>query len=215
MKNILKWLLPALLLVGVITGASVLYNKFSKEYSGGNLVENTVTHPAETTVATTAPDTSQSTTAAIPENTGTSEAQKNTMPAPDFTVLDYDGNEVRLSDYRGKPVVLNFWATWCYYCTLEMPDFDKAAMAYPEVQFLMVNATDGERETVEIAEQYVEKEGYKFDVFFDTRSEAVYAYYVTAFPTTYFIDNDGNLVAQGNGMLDYETIEKGIKMITE
>ena len=68
---------------------------------------------------------------------------------------------------------------------------------------------------VEIAKQYVEEEGYQFDVFFDTQSEAVYTYYVTAFPTTYFIDSDGNLVAQGNGMLDYATIEKGIKMITE
>lgn len=211
MKNILKWLLPALLLVGIIIGASVLYNEFSKDYRGENLIENTVTQSTEATVEATAP----SSTEAVTVSEKNTEAQENTMAAPDFTVIDYDGNEVRLSDYKGKPVVLNFWATWCYYCTLEMPDFDKAAKAYPEVQFLMVNATDGVRETVEIAKQYVEEEGYQFDVFFDTQSEAVYAYYVTAFPTTYFIDSDGNLTAQGSGMLDYETIEKGINMITE
>lgn len=210
MKSVLKWLLPALLLAGVIIGASVLYNKFGEDYSGVNLSENTMTQAAGPT-----PSDTSVTTAADEKTTGTSETQENAMEAPDFTVLDYEGKEVRLSDYKGKPVVLNFWATWCYYCTLEMPDFDKAAKDYPEVQFLMVNATDGERETVEIAKQYVEEEGYQFDVFFDTQSEAVYTYYVTAFPTTYFIDSDGNLVAQGNGMLDYATIEKGIKMITE
>lgn len=214
MKNVLKWLLPALLLAVIIISASVLYNKFSEDYGGGNLIENTETKAAETTVETVAPDTTAEKTVSEAQ-TEASEEQETVLSAPDFTVLDYEGNEVKLSDYRGKPVVLNFWATWCYYCTLEMPDFDEAAKTYPEVQFLMVNATDGVRETMESAKQYVEEEGYQFDVFFDTQSEAVYAYYVTAFPTTYFIDSNGNLVAHGSGMLNYETIEKGIKMITD
>ncbi len=144
-----------------------------------------------------------------------SSSAHNTIPAPDFTVLDQNGNEVNLSSFKGKPIILNFWATWCFYCKEEMPDFERASREYPEVQFLMVNVTDGERETVETAKTYVENNKFTFDVFFDTRLEAVNAYYVTAFPTTYFINADGNIVTRGNGMLDYNTLLKGIKLITE
>lgn len=147
------------------------------------------------------------------ENLGSTEEAQ--LAAPDFTVLDSEGNEVQLSDYVGKPIVLNFWATWCYYCKEEMPDFDKAYEAYPEVQFLMVNATDGVQETMASAKEYVEQEGFQFDVFFDTNFDAVNAYQVSGFPATFFIDENGNLVTYGRGMLDFETLEKGIQMITE
>ena len=139
--------------------------------------------------------------------------KEDTYAAPDFTVLNYEGEEVRLSDYRGKPVVLNFWATWCGYCKKEMPDFNTACEKYPDVQFLMVNVADGERETVATAKAYVEQEQYTFPVFFDTRLEAVNNYGVTGFPTTFFIDAAGNLVTYGSGMLDLETVEKGIALI--
>lgn len=139
----------------------------------------------------------------------------STVAAPDFTVLDEDGNEVRLSDYRGKPVVLNFWATWCGYCKMEMPDFDTAYAKYPDVQFLMVNVTDGVNETVEKAKAYVETEGFSFDIFFDVKMEAVGRYGVTGYPTTFFIDKDGNAVAMQSGMLKLDILEKGIAMITK
>lgn len=85
----------------------------------------------------------------------------------------------------------------------------------PEVQFLMVNATDGVQETMESAQEYIQQEGFQFDVFYDTQLEAVNAYYVTGFPATYFIDAQGNLVTRSRGMLDYDTLVKGIGMITE
>ncbi len=135
--------------------------------------------------------------------------------APDFTVLDYEGHPVKLSDYRGRPVVLNFWATWCGYCKMEMPDFDWAYAEYPDVQFLMVNVTDGKQETVTTAKAYVEEEGYTFPVFFDTKLEAVNAYGVSAFPTTFFIDAAGQLVTYRQGMLDRDTLKTGIGMIRE
>lgn len=147
------------------------------------------------------------------ENLGSTEEAQ--LAAPDFTVLDSEGNEVQLSDYVGKPIVLNFWATWCYYCKEEMPDFDRAYEKYPDVQFLMVNATDGIQETMASAKEYVEQEGFQFDVFFDTNFDAVNAYQVSGFPATFFIDENGNLVTYGRGMLDFETLEKGIQMITE
>lgn len=138
---------------------------------------------------------------------------EDSVGAPDFEVVDWNGNKVKLSDFAGKPVVLNFWATWCHYCKVEMPDFDKAYENYPNVQFLMVNATDGIQETMEKAKAYVEKEGYKFDVFFDTKLEAVNKYRVSGFPATFFIDANGKIVARGNGALDYESLIKGIEMI--
>ena len=110
--------------------------------------------------------------------------------------------------------MLNFWATWCYYCKSEMADFNRAYANNPEVQFLMVNATDGKRETVASAKKYIEQNGFDFDVFFDVNGDAMDTYGITSFPTTYFIDKDGNLIARGVGMLDYETLEKGIDMIT-
>ena len=189
MKNKVKWIIIAVLLVGIISGAAVLYYTLSNDYSGNNLMQNSEAQDQT--------------------------ARENEYAAPDFTVLDADGNEVQLSDYRGKPVVLNFWATWCYYCKEEMPDFDKAYEKYPDVQFLMVNATDGVQETMESAQEYIQQEGFQFDVFYDTQLEAVNAYYVTGFPATYFIDAQGNLVTRSRGMLDYDTLVKGIGMITE
>ncbi|MBR5867854.1 MAG: TlpA family protein disulfide reductase [Clostridia bacterium] len=135
--------------------------------------------------------------------------------APDFTVYDGNGNPVKLSDFRGKPVVINFWASWCYYCKEEMPDFEDAAKTYPQVQFLMVNATDGIRETKKRAKAYVAEEGFTFPVVYDTKRDAVKSYRVTSFPTTYFIGADGTVVTGAGGMLDRATLEIGIGMILE
>ena len=136
-----------------------------------------------------------------------------TNPAPGFTVLDYEGNQVKLSDYIGKPIVLNFWATWCGYCKLEMPDFERARLENPDVLFLMVNATDGEYETVELAKAYIEENGYGFEVVFDTMDQAQSAYGISAYPTTYFIDEVGNLVAYARGAISYNTLMDGIGRI--
>ena len=136
-----------------------------------------------------------------------------TNPAPNFTVLDYNGNQVKLSDYIGKPIVLNFWATWCYYCVHEMPDFERARQENPDVLFLMVNATDGEYETVDSAKAFIESNGYGFEVVFDTMEQAQSAYHITGFPTTYFIDEVGNLVAYARGAISYNTLMDGIGRI--
>lgn len=148
------------------------------------------------------------------ENLGKSQDQ-SAMAAPDFTALDEEGREVRLSDYQGKPVVLNFWATWCGYCKLEMPDFQTAYEKYPEIQFLMVNATDGNQETLEKAQDYVAEQGFTFPVLYDTELEAMYAYQVSGLPVTYFVAADGTLAARGSGMMDLETLEQGIALIAE
>ena len=192
MKNNIKWIIIAIAFVVLIGGATVLYNNLSKDFGGDSLLQNT-------------------TEAQNTEENNSDESEK--IKAPDFTVLDYEGNEVKLSDYKGKPVVLNFWATWCFYCKEEMPDFNKAYEKYPDVEFLMINATDGYQETIETTKKYYEDEGYDFNIYFDTNIEAVNNYGLTGFPATFFIDEEGYLQASVGGMLDFETLEKGIDLI--
>ena len=198
MKNIVKWLIIAVLLVGILAGATALYNKYSSEFDNSNLVDNETTESTEADISETESQT------------------ENYNAAPDFTVTDYEGNEVKLSDYKGKPVVLNFWTTWCYYCMVEMPDFNEAYKEYPDVQFLMVNATGGNGETVESAKAYIEQEQYDFDVFFDTlHRNAVRTYSVTSYPQTLFIDKNGNIVSHRMGMLTREALVQEIEKIAE
>lgn len=143
--------------------------------------------------------------------------QSNSGPknlAPDFTVYDSQGTAVRLSDYRGTPVVLNFWASWCGPCQREMPDFDAVYQQLgEEVQFLMVNVIDGSRETMLTAWEFLADKGYVLPMVYDTQGEAAAAYGVYALPSTYFIDAEGYAIARANGAIDQETLQKGIEMI--
>ncbi|MBQ6902205.1 MAG: TlpA family protein disulfide reductase [Oscillospiraceae bacterium] len=133
--------------------------------------------------------------------------------APDFEVYTNDGKAVRLSDFIGKPIVVNFWASWCPPCKAEMPDFEKAYKKYgEEIHFLMINSTGG-RETLSTAKEFLQGVDYTFPVYFDTYAEAASIYGVTALPTTFFIDSEGNLVAHAMSMLSEELIEQGIGMI--
>ena len=138
-----------------------------------------------------------------------------TGSAPNFVVLDEESNTVQLSDFAGKPIVLNFWATWCGYCKREMPDFDKAYKENPDVVFLRINATDGVYETREKADAYVAAEGFSFPVYYDVSSLAQNAYNLSGYPTTVFINAQGDVVAKETGMISYETLIRGIELITD
>lgn len=196
MKNTVKWLIIAVLLVGILAGATVLYDKYSEKFTDDNFLSSENTSDTQENPSLQEPLT---------------EDNKNT--APDFTVTDAQGNNVKLSDFNGKPVVLNFWATWCYYCKVEMPDFNEAYKENPDVQFLMVNATGTNGETVDSAKEYIEQEKFEFPIFFDTQHDALKTYGVSSFPQTIFIDKDGNIVSHRVGMLTKDALEKEIEKI--
>ena len=136
--------------------------------------------------------------------------------APDFTVVDADGREVKLSDFRGKPTVVNFWATWCGYCKQEMPTFEEVYQQYgDDINFLMIDIADGTQETVEKASAYIADNGYTFPVYYDTQLDATMTYGAYSLPVTYFFDADGYGIAQGRGALDKDALLRGIAMISE
>ena len=228
MKTNNKTLALVIILVFVllIGGAYMLYSRLSRDYSSEQLVTEQNVNRNEPSDSDTqgsdsdsdAGDNSEQASDPSDETgtaSGDSEPDSDELStAPDFTVYDIDGNEVKLSDYFGKPIVLNFWASWCGPCKSEMPEFNE--MYYEldgEVIFLMVNMTDGSRETVESASEYVSEEGFSFPVMYDTAQDAAYTYAVYSLPTTYFLDDKGYLIARAVGAIDKDTLQQGIDMI--
>lgn len=190
MKNKRILIILVLVFALLLGGASVLYSRLSNSVESEQLAQTEDAPAAENT------------------------EEKKPIIAPDFTVYDIDGNEVHLSDYLGTPVVLNFWASWCGPCKMEMPHFEEKSKALAgEVQFLMVNVTDGGRETVETASSFIAGEGYTFPVFYDTAHSASAAYGAYSLPTTIFINAEGHAIAQAVGAIDSATLQKGIDMI--
>ncbi len=245
MKKIIFWLVGVLLFAGLITGASLFYNHYMSENEPQNNVvllggtrpekktdaeetESTETHTDTVQESTESADLTDGTTTEgveVDTETETSErgsatetetAPSRPMPEYDFTVYTADGQAVKLSDLRGKPIVMNFWATDCPYCVQEMPDFQAAYEKYgDEVTFMMICITSFRGRSVEHEQAYIDEKGYTFPVYYDTANQVAYGFGISSLPLTYFMYDDFTFYGYIPGMTNASLLEQCIQVILE
>lgn len=150
-----------------------------------------------------------------------SEEKQDVYPAQDFVLTDQYGNEHSLADYKGKTVFLNFWATWCGPCRNEMPEIQKI---YEETQqeedsdlvVLGIAAPGfGQEKSQEEVEAFLEKNGYTYPVLMNTTGEVFMEYGISAYPTTFMVDRDGNLFGYIQGQLNEAMMRSIIRQTME
>lgn len=142
-------------------------------------------------------------------------ANAATTPAPDFTMTDAEGATLTLADFKGKPVLLNFWASWCGPCQSEMPDIQASWEEHStDVEFVIVNMTGMNGETEQSAKAFLADAGYTFPCYFDANNSAATAFGVSSIPQTYLINAEGNIIGAYMGAMDASVIAQGIDMLT-
>ena len=154
-----RFLILLTVLLIVLAGAMIAYRTLSDRVTPGSALLEGMTAQTTADTVKTGIDAADSTQ---------NEGSEDVFPAMDFTVYTTDGTPVSLSDHFGRPILINFWATWCPPCKSEMPDFDRVYADYgDDVVFMMINMTDGSRDTVESAAAFVADNGYSFPVYYD------------------------------------------------
>jgi peroxiredoxin len=109
--------------------------------------------------------------------------------APDFQLQNLDGQTVSLGNLQGKPVLINFWATWCGYCVDEMPYIQEIYEEWSDKGLVVLAINIGESSSK--AEEFMQSQNLSFTVLLDTKQDVAQRYNVTGIPTTFFIDKDG------------------------
>ena len=147
-----------------------------------------------------------------------SNANNDKTPAIDFELKDQYGKTHKLSDYKGKVVFLNFWATWCPPCKMEMPDIQKIYEKYEkqgeesEVVVLSLAAPNTQDEKdIDGIEAFLEENGYTYPVLMDDGGYTFGAYRISSLPTTFMIDKEGNVFGYVQGGLTQEAMESIIE----
>jgi thiol-disulfide isomerase/thioredoxin len=132
-------------------------------------------------------------------------------PAPALTLSDLAGKDITLASFKGKPVVVNFWATWCIPCRNEMPELEKLHRERKSegLEVLLVNV----KESKEVVEKYISENGFTFKVFLDTDGDIYRAFQVFGLPSTFFIDSKGIVRYSYMGELTWGITKMGLKSI--
>ena len=139
-------------------------------------------------------------------------AQINNPIAPDFNLKDLNGKNVKLFDYRGKIVILNFWAVWCKYCKQEMPDLNKLNKELEKDNEVVILAIDAQ-ESSDTVKKYLSDNNINLKVLLDQDGSVTQSYNVSGFPTTFFINKDGTLYTYIPGATNIETLKEIIRKI--
>lgn len=236
--GILLILIGIMMFTGWMNGISKYLNKLSQPF-GTKQESNNGEDPDDTDISQIPPseipaDNNDTDSEDLPDNPDndsddTGEPSENeedeVFPAIDFTLTDQYGNEHTLSDYKGKVVFLNFWATWCPPCIKEMPDIEKIYSEYGEnkedVIILGVANPSSEEypnnadESKDKIIEFLDDNGYTFPVVFDETGELLMEYYINAFPTTFLIDKDGNIAGYAAAMLPKDVMDSAIQQTLE
>ncbi|ASN03911.1 TlpA family protein disulfide reductase [Virgibacillus necropolis] len=129
--------------------------------------------------------------------------------APNFKLKTLDGETAQLSDYRGKQVVVNFWATWCPPCRAEIPDLQKF-YDNKDVVILAINLTETEK-SIDNVTKFVKEFEMTFPVLMDENSQVSNTYEVQAYPTSYMIDKNGRIQFKALGAMNYDMMLQEFK----
>ena len=132
-------------------------------------------------------------------------------PAPDFTLKNLKGEQVSLSDFKGQPVLINFWATWCPPCRYEMPFIESAWQQYKDEGFVVL-AVDVE-EPISVVQRFVDNFGLTFPILLDYKGEVSDLYRLRAFPTSYFVGRDGKIVIAHRGMMTEQVLQQYMQRV--
>ncbi len=125
--------------------------------------------------------------------------------APGFTLFDLDGNEISLSDFRGKTVFINFWATWCPPCRAEMPEIEAVHQEYKDKGVVVIGVDIVEPEST--VRQYIKRGGFTWTIVLDSTGEVASDYQIAAIPTSFFIDREGIIRAVNIGAMTKKAME--------
>ncbi len=144
-----------------------------------------------------------------PESDAISELKVKSPFTPEFTVLNNDGEEVSITEYRGKKVIINFWASWCPPCIKEMPEFQALhnELDPADTVLLAINLTDGQRETKTLANNFLAENNLDLNVLYDTMGNAFYEFNVTSIPQTFFLDEEGTVQYSILGLTNKATLD--------
>jgi peroxiredoxin len=131
--------------------------------------------------------------------------------AIDFKLKDLNGNELSLSDLKGKKVFLNFWATWCPPCKAEMPEIEKLYQETKDSDLVIVAVEIGE--PLDTVKSFINSNKYNFKVLIDPDQSVATKYNITSIPTSYFIDTEGNIVSKHVGGMNIDQMKVYIKTL--
>jgi len=135
--------------------------------------------------------------------------------APDFELETLEGKKVKLSDFQGKKVILNFWASWCPPCKAEIPHMQKYYEKFAKednFEIVAVNLTS-QKETIKYVGKFVKTYEMTFPVLLDTEGEQMRAYEIYTIPTTYFLDTKGIIQKKVIGPVDQDSMRESVKAL--